>query len=147
VTRIDFYLLTDTLEEAADRYACQLCEDVYRSGRRVLLRARDAEHCAGLDRLLWSFRDSSFLPHAQFGGDDAPIVLSWGAELGAEHQVLINRGPDIPPLFSRFERVCEILIDEADCRRRGRERYRYYRDQGYPLEHHPLRQRILSHSA
>jgi DNA polymerase-3 subunit chi len=52
--------------------------------------------------------------------------------------VLISLQEDVPPCFSRFERMVELVTsDEAD-RRRARERYRFYRDRGYPLEKHEV---------
>ena len=50
--------------------------------------------------------------------------------------MLINLGSDVPTFFGRFDRVAEIVLDpERDL---GRERYRHYRDRGYPLQHHEL---------
>ncbi|HTJ95450.1 MAG TPA: DNA polymerase III subunit chi, partial [Pararobbsia sp.] len=38
-----------------------------------------------------------------------------------------------PPGFASFERLLEIVGNEADELQAGRERYRFYRDRGYPL--------------
>ena len=50
--------------------------------------------------------------------------------------VLINLSSEVPLFFSRFERVTEIigLLDKAS----GRERFRFYRDRGYPLKSHTI---------
>jgi DNA polymerase III subunit chi len=42
----------------------------------------------------------------------------------------------VPTFFGRFERVAEIIVQ--DRRDVGRDRYRFYRDRGYPLFHHEL---------
>lgn len=97
-----------------------------------------AEH---LDRLLWTYDDQSFLPHGRIGQADpdlTPILI--GAEpLDGSDQVLINLDPTVPPWFSRFERLCEPMDPDPAVTAAGRERYRYYRDRGYPLHHHQIR--------
>jgi DNA polymerase IIIc chi subunit len=150
VTRIDFYLLLDEQPDAADRYACTLSEEAYRSGQRVLLRCADEAHCARLDALLWSYRDSSFLPHGRLGQSSAPVLL-WHpgtAATGAEPpcQLLINLSDSIATDFQRFRRVCEIICQAPAPMALARAHYRHYREHGCELQHHRLRQRILSHS-
>lgn len=51
-------------------------------------------------------------------------------------QLLINLSPAIPTFFGRFERVAEIIVESS--RTEGRDRYKHYRDRGYPLYHHEL---------
>jgi DNA polymerase IIIc chi subunit len=47
---------------------------------------------------------------------------------------LLNLSDEIPPGFSRFRQLIEIVsVDDAD-RLPGRERFRFYRERGYPLE-------------
>ncbi len=69
--------------------------------------------------------------------DLTPILI--GAEPLPDHdQVLINLDPAVPPAFARFERLCEPLDPDPAVTAAGRERYRYYRDRGYPLHHHKI---------
>ncbi len=153
MTLIQFHILPDGLSAARDLYACQQAEQAYRAGRKVLIHTHDMEHSVQLDALLWSFRDSSFIPHSLLGGssdpesavtDVNPIHIGCGDDAGDQHDLLINLSPQIPGFFSRFVELQEIIIDHEDDRERGRERYRYYKSHGYPLEHLRIRQRILS---
>ena len=58
------------------------------------------------------------------------------AELCAD--VLVNLDGNLPPAFSRFERLLEIVgTDEAD-RGPARERFKFYRDRGYAIAAHDL---------
>ncbi|THA38965.1 DNA polymerase III subunit chi, partial [Streptomyces sp. A1136] len=51
------------------------------------------------------------------------------------HHVLINLSGNTPEHFARFERMFEIISsDEAD-KAAGRDRYRFYKERGYPLSH------------
>ena len=54
------------------------------------------------------------------------------------HDVLINLGRATPPGFSRYERLIEVIGLEVPDREAGRERWRFYRDRGYPLHTHDL---------
>jgi len=50
--------------------------------------------------------------------------------------VIVNLGDRTPPNFSRFDRLIELVSgDEAD-RAHARERFRFYRDRGYPMQTH-----------
>jgi DNA polymerase-3 subunit chi len=154
MTRIHFHLLPDRSSGARDVYACQQAQAAYSKGRGVLIYTTDAEHSRQLDFLLWSFRDSSFVPHCLLNTGDtgaepdaAPantVHISYGENVGGHHGLLINLADSIPRFFSRFDELQEIVIDHEDDLERSRKRYRYYLDQGYPLEHHRIRQRILS---
>lgn len=145
MTRIDFYSLPDDNEEARDFYACQLTEQAFAQGHSVLIHTEDAEHAQRLDALLWSFRDSSFLPHTLQGQSPAAAIeVGHSGDPGEKHDLLINLAATIPGFFSRFAQVTEIVIEHESARQLSREHYRYYRDHGYPLEHHRIRQRILS---
>jgi DNA polymerase-3 subunit chi len=52
--------------------------------------------------------------------------------------VLINLSNDVPPYFSRFKRVAELVSGEASQRSAARERYRFYKDRGYTLNTHEI---------
>jgi DNA polymerase III subunit chi len=144
MTKIDFYTLEP--DSPGDRFllVCRLVEKVRAAGLRVLIHCPDGEQARHLDRLLWTFRQDSFLPHGiagQAGLDPVltPILIGadWTPE--CEDQVLINLGTAVPPFFSRFERVCEPVDQDPTVRAAGRERFRYYRERGYPLEHRQIR--------
>ena len=141
MTRVDFYVLA--AGSRGDRYtlACRLAEKAWQQGHRVYLHTSSAAESKHLDRLLWTFRDGSFLPHARHGEADTrlnPILIGHDATAGGEHDVLINLALQVPDFFSRFERVVEPLDSSADIRAAGRERYRFYRDRGYPLNNHDI---------
>jgi DNA polymerase-3 subunit chi len=146
MTRIDFYTLEP--DSPGDRLllACRLCERIRSEGLRILVHCPDAGIARQLDRLLWTFRDDAFLPHGILGPDTAtidpvltPILISPDGQPEAEDQALINLGTEVPTFFSRFQRVCEPIDQDPEGRAAGRERFCWYRDRGYPLEHHAIR--------
>lgn len=135
MTRVDFYLLEDMQLIAAARFACRLAHKAVQGGQQVYLHADDKAHATQLDELLWEYPRHRFLPHEIGEQSAAPVVIGYGDEpIGDE--VLINLAGRIPDFFGRYERVAEIVVEER--RDEGRERYKFYRDCGYPLYHHEL---------
>ena len=90
--QVDFYHLTAT---PLDRALPQIAAKVVEGGQRLLIVSAQAEQLAGIDRLLWSYRADSFLPHAQIGaGDDTrqPILIADDvvAANAARHVALVD---------------------------------------------------------
>lgn len=143
MTRIDFYSLEE--RSRGDRFllSCRLVERIYQGdGLRIYIHVPDGRQAQYLDRLLWTFKDQSFLPHGQLGKTDpalTPILIGQDAGPMKEDQVLINLGPAVPDFFARFERLCEPVDHDPAVCNAGRERFRYYRDRGYELHHHNIR--------
>jgi len=142
VTRIDFYSLAE--HSNADRFllTCRLVERIHSTGHRIFIQVSDREQARHLDRLLWTFRQQSFLPHGLANDIDrelTPILIDHGDDPGGESQVLINLSLEVPTFFGGFERLCELVDQDPRVREAGRKRYVYYRDRGYPLHHHKVR--------
>jgi DNA polymerase III subunit chi len=142
MTRIDFYTLEP--DSSGDRFilTCRLVERIRATEARILIHCPDPEQARHLDRLLWTFSEDSFLPHGLVGKIDhdlTPVLISGDGTPENEDQVLVNLAADVPLFFGRFERLCEPIDHDPAIRLAGRERFRYYRDRGYPLEHHPIR--------
>jgi DNA polymerase-3 subunit chi len=137
VTKVDFY----TGSEDKLRTACQLSQKAMQNGLRVLLHAPDEATADKLDKLLWHFPATAFLPHCRSHEADAatmPIVI--GCDQSFPHsELLISLHNASLPFFSRFERVIEIVSQDDDDARLGRERYIFYKDRGYELRHFDLR--------
>jgi len=141
VTRIDFYVLEQGARDNRYTLACRLTDKVFREGHRVYLHTESEQEAHHLDRLLWTFRDRSFLPHGLAGRvapERNPILVGWTTAPDDEEDVLINLSREVPDFFSRFSRVAEPLDNEPGVREAGRERFRFYRSRGYPLHSHSI---------
>jgi DNA polymerase-3 subunit chi len=141
MTKVDFYLL-DASGDSRERIACRLAEKAWRLGNRVYLLAPDKPAALELDELLWTFSQNSFVPHALCApnGDveDHPVLIGHNEPPDALHDVLISLAAEVPTWFSRFARVAEVVGTDEEDKMRGRERFRFYRERGYPLETHNL---------
>lgn len=140
MTRIDFYLLSDVDRVAKLRFACRLAHRAAQTGKSVNVQTANATESEELDELMWAYPPGHFLPHAvtneRTDKTDVPVLINHQEPTPADDHVLINLSVEIPAFFGRFERVAEIILDPE--RSIGRDRYRNYRDKGYPLFHHDL---------
>ena len=86
----------------------------------------------------------AFVPHERWapaGGGAAPavpVLLLEGDGVPPETHagLLIDLAEDRSRHFARYERVAEIVSQDRVAA--GRDLYRYYRNEGYPLHHHDL---------
>jgi DNA polymerase-3 subunit chi len=139
MTRVDFYILPDMDTDARDRFACRLANQAVADGQHVHVHVGDADAERDLDELMWAYPAHRFLPHAVSGdpqADRAPVFIGTDAPGPASDQLLINLSDAVPAFFGRFERVAEVIVQPQ--RNDGRDRYKFYRDRGYPLYHHEL---------
>lgn len=137
MTKIDFY--TGSPDKL--RTACQLSHKAMQNGVRTVISAHDAATADALDRLLWHYPATAFIPHCRSDAEDAqqwPVVLNSGNNNFPHYDLLISLHAECMPFFSRFERVIEVVSQDAEDSRLGRERFKFYRDRGYELSHTDL---------
>lgn len=139
MSQVDFYVLpTDALDARLD-FACKLCEKAWRLGHQVYLHCEDADQRAQLDQRLWQFKGEAFVPHDLAEVDaNAVVVLGLGNDASSHADLLINLGGEVPGFVGNFQRVAEIVVEAPAIREAARERFRFYREQGYALHNHRL---------
>jgi len=141
MTQVDFYILN--ADATGDRYqlACRIAEKARRAGRRVLIHTPIAAESKHVDNLFWTLWEQAFIPHGLLGEDEPkinPILIGDGSSDKEEHEVLINLATEVPMFFSRFERMIECVDHDDAVKAAGRERFRFYREHGYPLQTHNI---------
>ncbi len=138
MTRIDFYSgSNDKLHTA-----CRLSAKVIQQDLKVTIYIPDDETAERLDKLLWTFSSTAFIPHCRVDDKLAyatPVIISQHDEPLPHDNVLINLHDGYPPFFSRFLRLIEISGTTAEDTEAARTRYRFYKDRGYEIRHHKLR--------
>ncbi|MEW6512893.1 MAG: DNA polymerase III subunit chi [Pseudomonadota bacterium] len=137
MTRISF------LHGAPDRIqsAAQWLQRAWNDRQAVLVYVPDAEQATRLDRMLWTQPALSFVPHCRTDSPlagETPILLTDRLDAPPHEGCLLNLSNELPPTFSRFEHLVEIVsIDDAD-RLPARERFKFYRDRGYAIENRDI---------
>jgi DNA polymerase-3 subunit chi len=137
MTRVDFYF------NASDKLqvACRLAGKAAAQGKRLLIYASELETLQRIDRLLWTWPATGFVPHC--APRDAlaahtPVLIDAGTGAAQGCDVLLNLAGEAPPAFERFERLLEVVGRDDGDRREARSRYRFYRERGYPIADHDL---------
>ncbi len=139
--RVDFYVLDGVETRPLLVYACRIAEKAFDLKQRVSMLTETQADAATLDDLLWTFRDRSFIPHELQPverASDCPVVIGWQDQRPAHPDLLINLGTSVPANFMDYARIAEIIDAHGDRRRAGRERYRYYVDQGIKPDTHNI---------
>jgi DNA polymerase-3 subunit chi len=138
--RIDFYKLNSRNRSRINRFCCQLADKVVKTGNPVFVRTKNEAESHALDDVMWTFSDSSFLPHAIQGDTedaDAPVIIGHSAS-ASKGYLLINLSDEFPEDTQNYERVAEIISDAAENLQKGRARYSAYKRNAYPLHYHEI---------
>jgi DNA polymerase-3 subunit chi len=137
MTKITFLHGARDRLQAVAAWLGQACSE----GRRVLVYVPAGDHGEQLDRLLWMQPATGFTPHCRAESDlaaETPIVLASGLDHSPHDECLLNLSNEVPSGFGRFQELIEIVsVADAD-RLPGRERFRFYRERGYPLENRDI---------
>jgi DNA polymerase-3 subunit chi len=143
--RVDFYVLASADPAARLRYACRLVEKAWLQEHRVRVQFDASGDGAAFDDLLWTFADRSFVPHERLaanGGSSvaaAPVVIADGDDQGPDDRdVLVNLADGVPAGYLGYARIAEIVDADDRRRRSGRDRYRFYREQGIEPQTHEI---------
>ncbi len=137
MTRIDFYF------EAEDKLqvACRLSAKAAQQKLRVLIYTPDEAQSQRIDKMLWTWQATGFLPHCMTRSPLAaqtPVLITHDPEDTPHDEVLLNLHSQWPPAFSRFQRLVEIVSRDDEDREAARGRFRFYRDRGYEIANHDL---------
>jgi DNA polymerase-3 subunit chi len=54
--------------------------------------------------------------------------------IGSRYERLMNLSGEIPPSFSRFSSLIEVVSEAPEIRQPARERFKFYKDRGYEIQ-------------
>lgn len=140
MTQVFFY------HGAADKIAaaCALLSGAYAKKKPMLVYALDNTVASSVDRMLWTHSALSFVPHCRADSPlaaETPILITDNLETIAQDERLMNLSQEIPPGFSRFESLIEVVGQEESDRTAARERVKFYKDRGYEVRYFDLSDR------
>jgi DNA polymerase-3 subunit chi len=139
MTKVDFHFnVADKID-----YGCRLIRKIRKAGQKAVVFCDDEARLKEFDLALWSFSPLEFIPHLM-GSDPlagrTPVLLTSTAAELPHHDVLVNLGGSLPQFFTRFNRLVEVVGADPEDRVLARQRYRHYKDRGYPLVTHEVGQ-------
>lgn len=121
--------------------ACALLGKAAAQKKPVLVYAPQPEVAGLLDRLLWTQSALGFVPHCRADSPlaaETPILIADSLEQLPQDERLMNLGPAVPPGFSRFQSLIEVVGQEEADRTAARDRVKFYKDRGYEIRYFDL---------
>jgi DNA polymerase-3 subunit chi len=121
---------------------CELADEYFAAGKRVLVLVADDNLGIALDRYMWGWRKEAFLPHAFDNGAidclDEPVVITAVERNANAARVLILGQPCSLAFLRQFEAVIDFaeLHDDA-LAEAARARYRSYQEAGFAVRMRP----------
>lgn len=141
MSRADFYQLKST--DPASRYPllCRLLEKAVSAGNQVYIQCHDDAEASHLDQYIWAFKPDSFIAHVSAGDTAlAPAILGHASTPEADRpkhrDICINLAQELAP--QEFERIIEVVVQEAEMLATTRQHYRAYQQQGCSMQYHKL---------
>lgn len=140
--RVDFYLLATSELKAQMHFACRLLEKAYLRNYRAYVICKSKENAAHLDQLLWTYKDTSFVPHSL---QDEMTEFSVPIQIGCldntpqqPYDILFNLTDKIPTYYQQFLRIIEIISSDEKMKHLSRLRYQQYRSSQCSLQVHSV---------
>lgn len=128
-------------------HACRLLRKaVLGAGAKVVVVA-EPQLLEELDSMLWSFSPADFIAHCLSSApvdvlSRSPVVLMTPdhapSQAVAHREVMLNLGPATPRGFESYERLIDVVGQDAFEREAGRQRWRHYQAHGYAITRHDL---------
>jgi DNA polymerase-3 subunit chi len=138
--RADFYLIAKPrFRDDPLLLVCELAKKAFETGQPTLILARSFEQAEQLDEKLWEFDENAFIPHQIAGDDDdaiTPVLIAPPDASAADRALVINLRDDPAP--GLFERVLEVVPDDAAQRTGSRERWKTYKAAGLDVAKHDM---------
>ncbi len=124
---------------AADKFlaACRLLGKASAQGKRVTVFSDSNATLETLDRLLWTYDPTGFVPHCTADSplaSETPILLTSAPEHVLSNERLMNLGTEIPPDFDRLTTLIEVVGQNEEDRAPARNRFRFYKTQGCEIQ-------------
>jgi DNA polymerase-3 subunit chi len=118
---------------------CDLTEKFYNQGKRVLIFAATEKIAVELDKMLWTWKQSSFIPHEYFNElkavTDEPVAITQSAAENKTFDVLIQVTPAPDALRKQFPFVVDFAEKyDINALERSRERYRKLQQENINLK-------------
>ncbi|MBK7461284.1 MAG: DNA polymerase III subunit chi [Betaproteobacteria bacterium] len=140
MTQVFFY------HGAADKIAaaCALLSGAYAKKKPMLVFAPEKEVANSVDRMLWTQPALSFVPHCRADSPlaaETPILITDSLEALPQDERLMNLSQIVPPGFSRFQSLIEVVGQADDERAAARDRVKFYKDRGYEVRYFDLSER------
>ena len=144
--QVDFYLISNQVADAKYKLASRLSNKLQRFDKKVLVVTANQDSIEVLDRIMWSFSDTSFLAHEQVEADQtslAKVQITYSKKADPDQlqdgfEVLINLSDEIPVFSHNFDRIAEIVEVDEPSKAAARIRFNAYKQAGFEIKTHSI---------
>lgn len=135
MTRVEFIKLKRP-EKAI--HLCELAEQFFNSGNKILITVSDENQAVTLDRFMWTWHKGSFIPHAYNNGAvdclDEPIIIEVDERNPHGADILIMGKPCSFEFMGHFRHVIDFAeVYDQGLANEARQRYARYRQAGFSV--------------
>ena len=135
-TLIRFLVLTNNIKQ---KLICDLTEKFYSAGKKVVILVKDSKEGDELDRLLWIWKQSSFIPHLYTGllsyKLPEPVVVTSQIEDNPGFEILLLAHPISLDNIIKFKQVIDFAEKyDSTLLNLSRDRFKLYRDNNLKVE-------------
>jgi DNA polymerase III subunit chi len=134
MTRIDFY----STDQSRLQIACKLTLKAISQNIAITLFAPDDSVARAMDKLLWAYPATGFIPHC-FATDrlasQTPVIIAPELDNSGPDELLVNLADTLPAVFGRYRRLIEIVSSTDGDQNAARSRWRHYKERGYEVNH------------
>lgn len=134
-----FFVETSGAEKR--KVLCQWVERFYEEGLRIVVVTDSSQAAQHLDQMLWSFSQSSFIPHRIVARTPAegviePVIIVPNALTVPGYEVAVADSPVTLHYLQPFTTAVHfVLTDDPDQRQDSRLLWQNARDHGWTLRH------------
>ena len=118
---------------------CDLAEKLFLDRKRVVIHVEDKREGTLYDKLLWTWKQASFIPHKYIDQLEEPqeevVVITPQITNPADYEILLLATPAEKKVTDHFQSIIDFAekYDQAQLIR-SRERYKAYRSYQYGLK-------------
>ena len=136
MTKVDFFIWPMCNKLQHDVTVCHLIQSVLRAEKTISVLLDEADECRRFNSLLWTFEDTSFLPHG-IEDEDCPVKLTINFDKCGE-DTLVNLGKSYPISPKRFRRIIETAGHDELTRTNARKKFGAYKDLAIEVNYHKV---------
>ena len=124
-------------------YVCKLVEKGFKQKiQPIYIQTKNQQQAVQLDKLLWTFKQDSFIPHTVVGDSglgSTPVQIGWNENQFHTAAAIVNLSEEIPISYLESKKIHEIIDDDEVKKNKARERWKNYKAEGCRLGVHQIK--------
>ena len=134
--KVYFIVLNSAIKS---RIVCDLAEKCYQDDKRLVIYSDTKEICSNLDKMLWTWKQQSFIPHKYIpsleNSEYEPVILTNNIQSAGDYDTILLHDPLPIEKLNRFTNIIDFAEKyDTQALEASRDRYKKYRGQKYAID-------------